>query len=254
VGLKIWGGDTTERRLFGDKHWAEPVKWNRAAEKAGERKRVFCASMADVGEDRRDLDASRERLMALIEATPALDWLLLTKRPESMQRLFPWLQWPANVWLGTTAEDQEQAEKRIPHLLSVPAAVRFLSVEPMLGAIDLSDLVRTMPGAGEHHYSALECDVDPEDDEWNGRTVDWVIVGGESGPRACPFDLDAARRIVADCKSAGVAVFVKQLGERWARESGTYKQDSHGGTPELWPEDLRVREMPEMRATERTGR
>jgi protein gp37 len=84
--------------------------------------------------------------------------------------------------------------------------------------------------------------------------IDWVIVGGESGPKARPFDLDAARRIVADCKAAGVAVFVKQLGERWARESGTYKQDGHGGTPEPWPEDLRVREMPETRATERTER
>lgn len=264
VGLKVWGGDNTERRFFGDKHWNEPLKWNRAAEKAGERRRVFCASMADVFENRPDLIPHRARLFHLVTMTPWLDWLFLTKRPEHADRLWRLAAyevnghqgdvWPTNIWLGTTVEDQEQADKRIHRLLSVPAAVRFLSVEPMLGLIDLENLVRAVGKTGEHHFSALQCDVSPDDDEWQGRVIDWVIVGGESGPKARPFDLDAARRIVADCKAAGVAVFVKQLGERWARESGTYKQDSHGGTPELWPEDLRVRQMPDARATERTGR
>jgi protein gp37 len=250
LGLPLWGGADTSRRMASEKTWSEPVKWNKAAEKTGERKRVFCASMADVFEDRADLLEARARLFRLVTMTPSLDWLLLTKRPEHVRRLWSLAAhevnghqgdaWPANVWLGTTVEDQEQAEKRIPYLLDTPAAVRFLSVEPMLGAIDLTrvvydrmttiDAVNGLQGFPLPHAP--------------GPRVDWVIVGGESGPKARPFDLGAARRIVADCKSAGVAAFVKQLGERWARDTGTHREDAHGGTPELWPEDLRVREMP----------
>lgn len=155
-----WGNDAP-RRFFGDAHWRQPIAWNRAAEKAGERRRVFCASMADVFEDRPDLVAPRARLFALIDATPTLDWLLLSKRPENIGRLLveaadwgkantsldhialrEWGQGHGqpfpNVWLGTTVENQEQADLRIPLLLQVPAAVRFLSVEPMLGPVDLS--------------------------------------------------------------------------------------------------------------------
>ncbi len=103
VGSNVWG-IKAERRFFGDKHWAEPLKWDVLAAASGVRARVFCASMADVFEDRRDLDVHRARLWKLIEATPHLDWLLLTKRPEIISRLAPWAnQWPENVWLGTVA-------------------------------------------------------------------------------------------------------------------------------------------------------
>lgn len=258
LGLPLWGGADTARRMASEKTWSEPVRWNRAAEKAGERHRVFCASMADVGEDRPDLVAPRARLAALVAATPALDWLLLTKRPENMVRLFPtWGTWPANVWAGTTAEDQEQADKRIPHLLAIPAAVRFLSVEPMLGAVNLErymwpthwdwDAEYRTPeealAAGAHAAKRRQCLVSA-----NATFVDWVILGGESGPKARPFDLDAARRVVADCKAAGVAVFVKQMGERWSRETGTHHLDAHGGDPQHWPAGDWPREFPKARA------
>lgn len=258
VGLKVWGGNATERRFFGDKHWAEPVKWNRAAEKAGERKRVFCASMADVFEDREDLLPHRARLFDLIVATPHLDWMLLTKRPHLVRHRVPadWMAngFPANIWMGTTVEDQDSAEKRVEHMLDWPCSIRFISCEPLLGPIDLKNIEPYY--VKPEHTGKPRSEFDPEirldslrghmkgPDDMLDRHIDLVIVGGESGPNARPFDLDAARRVVADCKSAGVAVFVKQMGERWARDTGTHKQDSHGGTPELWPEDLRVREMP----------
>jgi protein gp37 len=134
LGGKHWGPQA-ERRFFGDAHWNEPRKWNKAAREAGVRKRVFCASMADVFEARDDLNGERLRLWQLIEETPWLDWQLLTKRPENVAKILTarWLENPRpNVWIGTTVEDQKRADERVPELLKVPAAVRFLSVEPLL--------------------------------------------------------------------------------------------------------------------------
>jgi protein gp37 len=226
VGVK-WGPQA-ERRVFGDKHWNEPLKWNREAEKAGERRRVFCASMADVFEDRPELEAERAKLWLLIAQTPSLDWLLLTKRPEKMSWMAPphWSpRWPSNVWAMTTVEDQQRAEERLPALKAIPAVVRGLSVEPLLGPLVL-DL------AG----------------------ISWVIVGGESGHGARPFDLAWARSIVNQCQEAQVPVFVKQLGAQpWAPEALQRKsegtsplrlKDKKGGDPSEWPEELRVRELP----------
>ncbi len=221
LGRKVWGAQA-ERRLFGDAHWNEPRKRDRAAAEAGERRRVFCASMADVFEDRRDLDEQRLRLFDLIVETPHLDWLLLTKRPENMWRLAPvaWaVRWPSNVWAGTTVEDQQRADERIPHLLRVPAAVRFLSVEPLLGPVDLrpwlrlsrfkedyDELVAKSPG-GEASL--------PTHLRWNGvlpPCLHWVIGGGESGHGARVFDLAHWRAIHGWCRLAGVAPFFKQAG------------------------------------------
>jgi protein gp37 len=130
VGKDIWGLKA-ERRFFGEKHWAEPLRWNKDAGNTGDRARVFCASMGDVFENRRDLDVWRTRLWELIEATPNLDWLLLTKRPELVTVTVPWQdRWPRNVWLGTTVEDQRRANERLPILTSIPAAVRFISAVP----------------------------------------------------------------------------------------------------------------------------
>ena len=226
TGKDVWG-PTAERRLFGDKHWAEPMKWDREALAAGERRRVFCASMADVFEDRRDLDDQRIKLWKLISATPSLDWLLLTKRPENLSRFVPWLDrpWP-NVWLGTTVEDRKRVAERIATLRRMPAAVHFLSIEPLLEDIGQLDL--------------------------NG--IDWVIVGGESGPDARPFDIGWARSIQEQCRRAGVAFFMKQMGDAsvWPLEdaalssfrSGRIRLKKKGGDWNEWPADLRVREYP----------
>jgi protein gp37 len=137
VGSKVWGAKA-ERRLFGNKHWLEPIKWNAEAKQNGERRRVFCASMADIFEKRKELDSWRERLWVLINDTPDLDWLLLTKRPQHVSSMIPWGdKWPKSVWLGTTIENQEWADKRLPIFADIPAAVRFISAEPLLGPIDL---------------------------------------------------------------------------------------------------------------------
>lgn len=192
VGQDVWGIQAP-RRLFGDRHWAEPLKWDAAAAATGTRARVFCASMADVFEDRRDLDEPRARLWALVEATPNLDWLLLTKRPECVQALAPWKdEWPHNVWLGTTVEDQEYAEKRLPHLTAIPAVVRFISAEPLLGPIDI--------------------------DRWADR-LDWVITGGESGPKARPTSPSWFVDVMNQCKAAGIAFHFKQWGD-WGPGDG----------------------------------
>lgn len=190
-----WGPGST-RRTFGDAHWAEPLKWNRKAEKAGKRARVFCASMADVFEDHLDWLEPRRKLWALIRETPHLDWLLLTKRPENLRRFLPWAVapghqrfWP-NVWLGVTAENQEEAEARIPLLLATPGVLHFVSVEPMLGPVTL-DFELDRP-----RFSRLE----------------WVICGGESGAGARPMRPEWARDLRDECVDFELEFFFKQWG------------------------------------------
>lgn len=189
TGNAVWGSGAP-RRFFGDAHWREPQKWNAQASEDGVRRRVFCASMADVFERRRDLVEPRARLWELIAATPWLDWLLLTKRPQNVRHFVPWRQWPENVWLGTTVENDAWARKRLPYLVAAPAAVRFLSCEPLLGAVDLS--------------------------RWIGG-VDWVIAGGESGPGARPMNPEWARKLRDLCVEQGVAFHFKQWGH-WVPE------------------------------------
>ena len=116
VGKELWGAKSP-RRFFSDAHWREPLKWNAEALALGEHRRVFCASMADVFEARAELDPWRDRLWRLIEVTPGLDWLLLTKRPHRIASHAPWSAWPAHVWLGTTAENQKWADVRVPELV-----------------------------------------------------------------------------------------------------------------------------------------
>jgi protein gp37 len=161
---------------------------------------------------------------------------------------------PFNVWLGVSAEDQERADERIPLLLDTPAAVRFVSAEPLLGPIDFSridtgELWEGVPlrASALHPAQLLKRE----------RGLDWVIVGGESGPRARPFDLAWARSIVEQCRAAGVAAFVKQLGsnprqQHWSSDSRRdlgvrplRLKHNHGGTWDEWPEDLRIREWPQ---------
>jgi protein gp37 len=218
--LGVWG-PRGSRSIAAESYWKLPAKWNAAAKAAGERHRVFCASLADVFEgpdtmpeaDWPLVQQARKRLFNEICLTPHLDWLLLTKRPENALQLMveaglyattnadlPCPQ--PNLWIGTSVENQAAADLRIPQLMAVPAAVRFLSCEPLLGPVDLrGDGVSTVP--------ALDTFMD-------GRTaIDWVIVGGESGPNARPMHPAWARSIRDQCERAGVPFLFKQWGE-WA--------------------------------------
>lgn len=221
---------------------------------------------------RANLDHVRQRLFDLIDATPNLDWLLLTKRPENVLDMTlrcqeKWwfrslLACPSNVWIGTSIEDQKRADERIPHLLKIPAAVRFLSMEPLLGPVDLQPVIKD--GKFENNQ---------------GINCDWVIVGGESGQGARPCRVEWVRRIVQQCQAVGVPCFVKQLGANVVTRNDMVEdefnnlntgwpdphvehhingfqenyqgadcrirlRDSKGGDWNEWPEDLRVREFP----------
>lgn len=270
------------------KDWSGPVKWNKqaffecpdcgargTAKAMGDepkackhlnarpaRARVFCASMADVFDNQWD-PQWRADLFELIEDTPNLDWLLLTKRIGNVQTMLTdtllrmrdlptrrGQQWPwPNVWLGATVVNQEEADRDIPKLLAVPARVRFLSMEPLLGPVQVS---------------RLATDTGPQ--------LDWVIVGGESGHGARPAQLLWFRSIVNQCRAAGAPVMVKQLGgvvlddgmsspgEHWPASAvrnhhprltdidpgfSVRLNDRKGGDIGEWPEDLRVREFPQ---------
>lgn len=208
-GHAVWGpAKTTPRRMMSANYWKQPLKWHKAAQAAGERQRVFCASMADVFEDHPDLREPRARLFDLISETPSLDWLLLTKRPENVMQMLVdagrgFQDLPPWVWLGTSVEDQRRANERIPLLLDIPARVRFLSCEPLLGPVILRD---------EWRYPMYAKD-DPRYFHLGGRGVDWVIVGGESGHGARPMSADWARSLRDQCQAAGVAFHFKQWGE-----------------------------------------
>ena len=183
----------TPRVLTSDQNWKQPLRWDRKAAATGERHRVFCASLADVFDPHAPEDA-RARLWALIDATPNLDWLLLTKRPNLAAGFLPAdfdrRRWP-NIWLGFTAEDQEHFDKRWPYISTLDAAVRFVSYEPMLGPLRLN----------EHDLASAGLS-----------RPDWIIWGGESGAGARPPEPDWARAITYDCQRLGIPVFGKQWG------------------------------------------
>ena len=210
-----WGPEGTRVRTSAA-NWKKPVQWNKQAAAEGRRYKVFCASLADVFEDRPDLEQWRRDLFNLILATPNLDWLLLTKRPQNikpMLQAMPVLKrdnvwdhlWPEhfpNVWIGTSVEDQKAADERIPELLQIPAKVRFLSMEPLLGPVNLYP-ASTM---GRNYVLEME-------GRGNDKGLHWVIVGGESGPNARPMHPVWARSIRDRCQVAGVPFFFKQWGE-----------------------------------------
>lgn len=186
-------------------NWATPIAWNDQARAEGRRLRVFCASLADVF-DPEVPTMWRVDLLQLIDDTPHLDWLLLTKRPElvagllgaaSNGNMVDFRHMP-NIWLGTSVEDQAAADVRIPVLLSIQAKVRFLSMEPLLGAVDLEDFY-----VGRADGNVDSCLT----------RIHWVIVGGESGPAARPMHPQWARDVRDQCNAAGVAFLFKQWGE-----------------------------------------
>lgn len=223
-----WGPKAARTRTSAA-NWRKPLQWDRKAAVEGVRRKVFCASLADVFDNHGSiLPDWRIDLWNLIEATPNLDWLLLTKRPQNIARYLPsaWGDgWP-NVWLGTTVENQVEAERRIPHLLAVPARVRFLSCEPLLGPVDLTRLdmlnifrvLRTVDDDlyPRNFYDALRgrSDIHPihnAEPDWG--PLSWVIAGGESGPGARPSHPDWFRILRDQCAAAGVPFHFKQWGE-----------------------------------------
>lgn len=204
TGHAVWGA-AAPRRFFGEAHWNEPLKWNEEAKKARERRRVFCASMADVFEDRVDLIEPRARLYGLIRTTTELDWLLLTKRPENIYPLTAKWLFPHNVWMGTSAENQEYWDKRVPILLSIPVAIHFVSAEPLLGPIEMT-----------------------------GPLPEWMIVGGESGPRQIQEEwVDSIQR---QCVSKRVPFFFKQWGGKTPGAKTAAGRTLNGKTYSEFPE------------------
>lgn len=252
-----WGSGLRHRT----KTWGDPLKWNRAIDRqrkemdrtvaAGaangvrvtyeplQRPRVFCASLADWLDDENVPIEWFTNLLELIHATPNLDWLMLTKRPQNWQqrtddafqfamkhgadhgRQMDFTDWiggwthahiaPANVWIGVSAGADQAAA------LDIPAQLHFLSCEPMLRPMDTTHAMRFR----------------------------WVIFGGDSGRFARTCSVDWIREGLAFCRIHGIAPFVKQLGSK-SLEDGLYNKfaDSHGGDMDEWPEDLKVREFP----------
>ena len=198
-------GPAAPRKRAAVATWRAPLAWEQRAAGLGVGLRVF-PSMCDPF-DNAAPEASRADLFALIAVTPHLDWLLLTKRPQNIRKMLPrdWGSGYANVWLGVSTENQAEADRRIPLLQKIPAAIRFLSVEPLLERVQL-DL----------------------------RGIHWAILGGESGPGARPMQLAWARDVRDQCHAARVALFVKQLGGRRDKGEDLSK----------WPRDLRVQEFP----------
>jgi protein gp37 len=246
--------------FFHEDRLVQPLRWRKP-------RRVFVNSMSDLFHE----DVTDEQIKEIFTVMAIARnhvFQVLTKRPVRMMDLVSsWRAddmcdywhafddgpreidaWPLlNVWLGVSCEDQKTADERIPILLETPAAVRFVSAEPLIGPITFSRLHAHCPthdfGGGFCIYSCPDL-----------VTMDWVIVGGESGPKARPMDIEWARSIVGQCGTAGVPVFVKQLGSygildsRYDRSVPGWTRkltDPKGGDPEEWPVDLRIRQSPE---------
>ena len=255
-----WGAGQPRKRTVAS-NWAHPLRWNAEAERLGVRYRVFCASLADVFDNEAPA-AWRADLFDLIAMTPNLDWLLVTKRIGNAKTMMADALhlnptalsngqiWPLpNVWLGITVVNQAEADRDIPKLLSTPAAVRFLSMEPLLGPVNLRHLNedRETNEVDCLHPRTWEQEIEQwrdTDDEWEEQfedhygvavsdasgpmhaSVDWVIVGGESGPKARPMHPQWARDLRDQCAEAGVPFLFKEWGE-WAPRAGTL---TGGGT------------------------
>lgn len=184
---RVEWGPHGKRIRTSDANWRKPLQWAREAREAGVRARVFCASLADWLDNKAPYEW-RVDLAMLVEATPELDWLLLTKRIENFEGHSPWLrdEVPANVWLGITCEDQAYYDRRWPILREIPARIHFISHEPALGCLERL--------AVDRHA-----------------IPDWVICGGESGRGAREMDPNWARRTLAICSQYGTAFFMKQM-------------------------------------------
>lgn len=268
-----WNGNIR----FVEPHLLDPLKWK-------EPRRIFVNSMSDLFHEN-VTDEMRDKIFAVMAMAPQHAFQILTKRPERMLKYFrsfkgkgaekrgfdtcAWvgeniknapMGFPAdlaliplglpNVWLGVSVENQKEANKRIPLLMQTPAAVRFLSCEPLLGALDLTRIMREEEDEGWifcdnvlQGFRANKCG-GHTDKRW---AIDWVIAGGESGPKARPCDIQWIRHLVSQCESQHVPIFVKQLGSNPSGLSEGWELHSRkGDVMEAWPEDLfHKREFPE---------
>lgn len=215
---ELWNG--TRRRTTAE-NWRQPLLWDKRARQQGVRKRVFCMSLADVFDNEAD-PQWRADLMKLVGMTTHLDWLFLTKRignarrmlNEAMDRLHlpRWDQDPwRNVWIGATVVNQDEADRDVPKLIATPAHRRFLSIEPMLGRVDLCGQLgmwwnQTMD-CWEGTFQTINRD------QWGRKRIDWIIVGGESGSGARAMHPEWVRSIRSQCGGANVDFFFKQWGQ-----------------------------------------
>ena len=208
TGGDHWGPHTRPR-VMSDANWRKPLRWEREHEafsaEHGRRRRVFCGSMCDWA-DKNAPDGQRERLWSLIRETPHLDWQLLTKRAPNIVRYLPpdWGDGYDNVWLGVTVENRKHGLPRLARLREIPAKVRFLSVEPLLE--DLGELDLT--------------------------GIDWVIVGGESGPGFRAMKEEWAEHVRLQCEEQGVKFFFKQHGGSRPDKGGS---QLNGREYKQWP-------------------
>lgn len=212
VGGDHWGKGVP-RRTFGDKHWNEPLKWNRDAEKDGVQRKVFCASMADIMDDEAP-EGVLPRLWKLIDETPHLIWQLLTKRPQRYAARLPEVFKHRNVWLGTTCEDQANYDLRWPILRKAAhfrsdINVRWISYEPAIGPLDIS----------------------PAEDD--SEIPEWIICGGESGGGRREFKAEWAEELLKDCRYYETSFFMKQMSAITAPEG-----------KKLIPAHLQIQEFP----------
>lgn len=254
---KTWarlGLKPRERRRTSLAYWRQALEWNKQVTE--QRRRVFCGSLCDWLDDKVRVEWLAE-LMDLIRRTLNLDWLLLTKRIECWRDrldiahvyaayhgwqdtadfIARWLNGnpPQNVWVGVTAENQDQWDKRVQWLMRIPARVHFVSVEPMLEKIIMQGWDGKLMRNWLVHNEGYP-------------RVDWVIFGGESGPRARPCNVEWIRDGLRQCREANVPVFVKQLGSNATYFDGV-KEPIHfdhpkGGDPDEWDKDLQVQEWP----------
>lgn len=218
-----YGWNGAPMREFGEHHWNEPVRWNKRAAKDGTRPKVF-PSMCDPL-DKDWPDALRERFWRLVDATPYLTWLILTKRIGNYERLGPGAvigRDPANVWPGATVVNQPEYDRDIGKLLRIRARVHFLSVEPMLGPIDMRMGGASIPDYSDHRPLAR---------------LGWVIAGGESGPHARPAHPEWFRSLRDQCAAAGVPFHFKQWGE-WAPYDRSRSDGAALATPNALDEPM----------------
>lgn len=260
------GIDPTQITRAREATFRSPLRWKEPAF-------VFTCSYSDFFIE--DADPWRDEVWSIIRRTPHLTYQILTKRPENILDRLPsdWGDGYRNVWLLVSTENQEMLDKRVPIVREIPAVLHGISAEPLLGPLDLTDYLGYCPECGSHYLS-----MEPS---WRGMwwpngkgatwlqhrckgvhaqvghwdmplPLNWVIVGGESGPYAREMELPWVRSIIRQCREAKTPVFVKQLGTKHAKDDGL--KQKKGQDPSEWPADLRMREMPDALGLQIAGR
>lgn len=267
-----WWGKDSKRRFFDDDHWLEPLRWNCQAAKTGVVSRVLCGSMCDVFESRVDLNACRRQLFLLAENTRWLHWLFLTKRPENIRDMVPtqWLysgMWPRHIWTGTSIENQDVAACRLNEICRVPG-FHFLSLEPLIGSVDLLqaihpddyawDEVNEFDDDGEPEELIEECEAEcdwinygndlvtnPEWIEYQRfrnisarrnmlkREIQWVIIGGETGPKSRPVYDGWVQDVFVLCESLSIPFYFKAWGTHHCGQNLVVDMVAHRLVPDL---------------------